>query len=60
VCPGDAQAIADAILRLKREPEMASQMGRNARLYFEKHYTLERAYKQVSELLRNTVVYDAQ
>jgi colanic acid biosynthesis glycosyl transferase WcaI len=52
VCPGDAQSIADAILQLKREPEMARQMGRNARLCFEKHYTLERAYLQFAELLQ--------
>jgi colanic acid biosynthesis glycosyl transferase WcaI len=50
VCPGDAQAIADAILQLKREPEVASQMGRNARDYFRKNYTLERAYSQFWEL----------
>jgi glycosyltransferase involved in cell wall biosynthesis len=52
VSPGDAQAIAEAILRLKREPETARQMGRNARQYFEKYYTLERAYLQFSDLIR--------
>jgi colanic acid biosynthesis glycosyl transferase WcaI len=50
VCPGDAQAIAGAILRLKSEPKTARQMGRNARAYFLEHYTLERAYRQFSEL----------
>jgi glycosyltransferase involved in cell wall biosynthesis len=60
VYPGDAQSIADAILQLKREPEMARQMGENARRYFEEHYTLERAYRQFSELLRNTEACDAQ
>jgi colanic acid biosynthesis glycosyl transferase WcaI len=52
VSPGDAQAIADAILRLKREPRKARQMGENARRYFEQHYTLERAYRQFSGLIR--------
>lgn len=52
VCPGDAQAIAGAILRLMREPETARQMGRNARRHFEEHYTLERAYRQFSDLIR--------
>ena len=51
VPPGDPQAIADALLRLKCEPELAQRMGRNGRLYFEKHYTLERAYSQFSALL---------
>jgi colanic acid biosynthesis glycosyl transferase WcaI len=54
VSPEGAPAIADAILRLKREPETAHQMGANARLYFEKHYTLRRAYSQFSELLQDT------
>ncbi len=54
VSPGDAQAIAEAILKLKREPETVQRMGNNARLYFEKHYTLERAYLQFSELLQKT------
>jgi colanic acid biosynthesis glycosyl transferase WcaI len=52
VCPGNPQAIADAILQLKSEPETVHRMGRNARLYFEKHYTLERAYSQFSKLLQ--------
>ena len=52
VSPGDPQAIADAILRLKCQPETAQRMSRNARLYFEKHYTLERAYSQFSSLLQ--------
>ncbi len=52
VCPGDAGAIAEAILRLNNEPEMALQMGHNARRYFEKHYTLQRAYTQFSDLLQ--------
>jgi colanic acid biosynthesis glycosyl transferase WcaI len=52
VRPGDAKAIAGAILRLMREPGTAHQMGRNARRYFEQHYTLERAYRQFSDLIR--------
>jgi colanic acid biosynthesis glycosyl transferase WcaI len=52
VCPGDARAIADAILWLSREPETASQMGQNARRYFEAHYTLKQAYGQFSDLIR--------
>jgi len=53
VSPGDPQAIADAILLLKGDSEIAQRMGRNARHYFEKHYTLERAYSQFSTLLQN-------
>jgi len=52
VSPGDPHAIAEAILRLKCEPQTAQRMGRNARLYFEKHYTLERAFSQFSALVQ--------
>jgi colanic acid biosynthesis glycosyl transferase WcaI len=60
VSPGDAQAIADAIVRLRREPETARQMGRNARQYFEEHYTFECAYRQFSELLRDIGICEAK
>jgi colanic acid biosynthesis glycosyl transferase WcaI len=59
VCPGDAQAIAEAVMQLRRQPEIARQMGRNARQYFEKHFTLERAYEQFSGLLRKIEACDA-
>jgi colanic acid biosynthesis glycosyl transferase WcaI len=54
VDPGDAEAIANAIVRLIRAPELAREMGRNARRYFKEHYTLERACRQFSELFRQT------
>ncbi len=54
VNPGDPQAIAGAILRLRREPETTSQMSQNARVHFENHFTLNRAYRQFSDLLRKT------
>ncbi len=52
VPPGDAQAIAEAILRLKCEPETASQMRQDARAHFESYFTLNRAYRQFSDILR--------
>lgn len=55
VPPGDALAIAQAIMELEREPERVRQMGRNARRYYEEHFTLDRAYPQFLELLGNTV-----
>ena len=59
VNPGDAQAIAAGILQIMRAPEAARRMGANARRYFEKHYTLERAYIQFSHVLRQVVATDA-
>ncbi len=50
VDPGDAQAIAEALLTLSQSPAQAAAMGRNARDYFLAHYTMERAYRQFSEL----------
>jgi len=51
VPPGDAQAIADAVARLIREPETLLQMGARGRRYFERHLTFERAYPEFSKLL---------
>jgi len=37
VVPGDAPALADAILQLSRNPELVSHLGRNGRDYLEKN-----------------------
>jgi glycosyltransferase involved in cell wall biosynthesis len=39
---GDASALRAAILSLWNEPRRAEQMGRNARVFVEKHHTLEK------------------
>jgi len=56
VPPGDADAIAEAILRLKKDRRTADEMGQNARKYFLDHYTEQRAYRQFVELLSKTTV----
>ena len=38
VPPGNPRALADAILQLKSDPEMAHSMGRSARQYVETHF----------------------
>jgi glycosyltransferase involved in cell wall biosynthesis len=35
--PGDPQRLADAFLRLARNPELAAELGRNGRRYVEQH-----------------------
>jgi colanic acid biosynthesis glycosyl transferase WcaI len=49
--PGNPAAIAAAIRRLAADPAECIRMGKNARRYFETHYTLERAYGQFRDLL---------
>ena len=56
VPPGDAGAVVGAILQLRENPELAQQMGRNARLCFERFFTLERAYGQFDQLLNNLAI----
>ena len=51
VRPGDAAAIAEAILILQKSPERVGDMGRNARAYFLGHYTLDRSYGRFSKLV---------
>ena len=45
VDPGEAQGIAQAILRLMGDPQLRNQMGNAARQHFERHFTLEQAHK---------------
>jgi colanic acid biosynthesis glycosyl transferase WcaI len=52
---GDAAALAQAIEYLASRPAEAERMGRNARAYFERHMTLDRAYAQFSALLHEVV-----
>jgi colanic acid biosynthesis glycosyl transferase WcaI len=51
VRPGDAPALAAAIIRLAENPEACTRMGVNARRYFETHFTLDRAHQQFRALL---------
>lgn len=41
VPPGDPAALRDAVLRLAADPEARRELGTEARLVFEKHYTRE-------------------
>jgi colanic acid biosynthesis glycosyl transferase WcaI len=58
--PGNAESIASALLFLVDHATERKQMGENARRYFEKHYTLERAYPQFAVLLKETRTCNAQ
>jgi glycosyltransferase involved in cell wall biosynthesis len=49
--PGNAQALREAIIRLYRDPEMRSRMGRNGRLAAESKYSRRMQAQQLSELL---------
>ena len=51
VRPGDAAALAAAILRLAANPDACARMGASARRYFETHFTLDRAHLQFRHLL---------
>lgn len=51
VPPGDARAIADAILTLRNDPSAAIHMGRNGRQYFNEHFTMGRAFETFSRIL---------
>ena len=50
--PGDARALALALRALAASPGDALRMGRAARAYFEKHFTLDRAHRQFTDLLK--------
>jgi len=53
--PADSTAISRAIEHLAGRPDEAQRMGRNARDYFEKNLTLDRAYGKFTELFHEAV-----
>jgi len=50
--PGDAAALAAAIERLVREPELLGRLERNARMCYEQHFSFDRFGEGFVELLR--------
>ncbi len=50
--PGNARSVSEAISFLAGHPAECKEMGENARRYFEKHFTLERACEQFLGLIR--------
>jgi glycosyltransferase involved in cell wall biosynthesis len=52
VPPGDAAALATAIERLIREPDLVDRSGRNSRSGYEKYFTFDRFGEGFVELLR--------
>jgi colanic acid biosynthesis glycosyl transferase WcaI len=52
--PGDATALARAISDLFLCAAKTEQMGRAARAYFERHFTLDRAHRQFSAVLQES------
>jgi len=52
--PGDPAALARALSNLFLCPAETEQMGRAARAYFERHFTLDRAHAQFSAVLEES------
>ncbi len=47
--PGNAKALAEAVLFLKQNPERARQLGENGRRYVEEHLTVDAIGRQLAE-----------
>lgn len=56
VPPEDPHALADAVLRLYRDPSLREELGRNGRRYAEEHLSLEVCVRRYEELLRQVAV----
>lgn len=50
VSPGDAEGLADTILRLKADPATRTRMGARGRAYAEEHFSLLKCTDQYEEL----------
>ena len=52
VPPGDARALAGAVLQLLQDPDGAQKMGRSGRVYAEEHLSREACVGQLEDLFR--------
>ena len=52
---GDAKALADAIVRLKNDPETVKTMGKNGRRFAEEQVAKEQAVQKYIEIIEETV-----
>jgi glycosyltransferase involved in cell wall biosynthesis len=59
VCPADARAIEDAVMRLADSTELRAKLGENARATM-KRYTWERAARQLEGLYRRVLTTEAE
>ena len=55
VDPGDAQALADAVLRLRDEPALRARLGSNGRRYAERHLDRGRIAERVAAALEQAI-----
>lgn len=55
VPPGDAKALADAILRLLEDPEVAAQLGRAGRKRVEEHFNAKSQILALRDVMRRRV-----
>jgi colanic acid biosynthesis glycosyl transferase WcaI len=55
VPPGDAGALADAIMKLYQNRSLGQELGRNGRRYAEKHLSLEAAVRKYEELFSKII-----
>lgn len=55
VPPGDPQGMADAILALRRAPELRDAMGRNGRRHAVQHHSVGSAAERFEELFRSAI-----
>jgi len=60
VAPGDAAALAAAILRLQREPELARELGRRGRERIEREFSNRVTIERTAALYRELVGADAR
>jgi len=52
---GDARGLAEAILKLYRDPHLADELGRNGRCYAEARFSLEVCVRQYEALFRDLI-----
>ena len=60
VAPGDAAGWGEAVARLRADPALRARLGRSARLWVERHATLEHWVRHVVTALREAAEVSAE
>jgi len=60
VPPGDVAALAEALLRLRRDPTLAENLGRNARAEAEVRHSWQDRIRTVDELFNSVLAQRAE
>lgn len=58
--PGNPEALAEAVLSLKNNPQQCREMGQSARLYVERHFNRNAQGRQLENLFKDIILGESE